>query len=503
MVALHEHEVLEMQEWLSTEAREALHVLRALEEHDETRPPLARDSDLFRAVLPDAPLWEAPDAEAAPLEDDTAAESALDAADPDTDNMIAQYFGEVRRFALLSFAEEQALGRQIARWQRRVRWALYTAPTALPTLHRLGNQVEQQDIPLHEVVQPLEGPTPDPTAQGAQCQQALLHLQDLAARLGGLAAHGGLSPQPAPARRGLSHARFRLWRAWLTTCEALRVQSHVHAALREALEDAWRTQPADPAVQAAYRAWTRAQRELDQAKAQLMQANLRLVIHVAQRYRTSGVPLLDLIQEGNMGLMRAVDKFEARRGLKFVTYAHWWIRQAISRALSDQHRTIRLPSHVITRQSKLRAARERLWAAQGRAPSVQELSATLHWTPREVAELLRATQPITPLDQPLTADGGVLADIVEDVAASQPEAQVAEEQFHHRLAACLATLSEREACIVRLRYGVEASHPHSLQAIGELLGVSRERIRQLEKRALRKLRQAPCRTLLADFVASV
>src|ERR671919_161966 len=136
MIALHEHAVLEMQEWLSTDAREDLHFLRALEDQDATRPPLARDSDVFRAVLPDDPPWEAPDAEAAPLEDDSAAESALNAADPDTDNIIAQYFGEVRRFALLSFAEEQALGRRIARWQRRVHWALYTAPTTLPTLHR-------------------------------------------------------------------------------------------------------------------------------------------------------------------------------------------------------------------------------------------------------------------------------------------------------------------------------------------------------------------------------
>jgi RNA polymerase primary sigma factor len=198
-----------------------------------------------------------------------------------------------------------------------------------------------------------------------------------------------------------------------------------------------------------------------------------------------------------------VDKFEPRRRLKFVTYAHWWVRQAISRALSDQHRTIRLPNHVVERQSKLRTARERLWEAQGRAPSVQELSATLEWTPQEVEELLAAMQPIMPLHQPITEDGGVLADIVEDVTALQPEAQVAEEQLHHHLAACLATLSEREAFILRLRYGLEVHHPHSLQEIGEILGVSRERIRQLEKQALEKLRQAQCSALLADFATGV
>src|SRR5206468_7855340 len=139
--------------------------------------------------------------------------------------------------------------------------------------------------------------------------------------------------------------------------------------------------PADLALQAASRAWVHAQGELVHAKAQMVQANLRLVMHIAMPYRHHGVPLLDLIQEGNLGLMRAVDKFEPRRGLKFVTYAHWWIRQAISRALSEQHRTVRLPSHVIERQSKLRAATTKWWQSHGQAPSPQELSVALGWTP--------------------------------------------------------------------------------------------------------------------------
>jgi RNA polymerase primary sigma factor len=123
--------------------------------------------------------------------------------------------------------------------------------------------------------------------------------------------------------------------------------------MREALTDTRQTPPLDPALQAASRVWARAQGELDQAKAQMMQANLRFVIYVAQRYSNRGVPLLDLIQEGNLGLMRAVEKFEPRRGLKLITYARWWIRQAISRALSEQYRTIRLPGHVIERENKL------------------------------------------------------------------------------------------------------------------------------------------------------
>jgi RNA polymerase primary sigma factor len=298
-------------------------------------------------------------------------------------------------------------------------------------------------------------------------------------------------------RRVRRRERFRLWRAWLTTCETLRLHPHVQEAMAEALADAARTQPEDAALQAASRAWTRAQEELDQAKAQMMQANLRLVIHIAHRYRDRGVPLLDLIQEGNLGLMRAVDKFEPRRGLRFVTYAHWWIRQAISRALGEQHHTIRLPSHVIERQSKLHAAATRLWERQGRALSSQDLSAALGWTPQEVEELLSAVQPIVQLQQPITDDGTALQDVLEDTQTPQPEVLIAEEQVRRGVHACLGHLPEREALILRLRYGLEAGEPQSLQEIGDVLGLSRERVRQLEQQAFAKLRQLPQSAALA------
>jgi RNA polymerase sigma factor (sigma-70 family) len=500
MLAVHEQEAMERRALLSTETREAFPSLSALNDHDIQGSTLAHDDDVFGVLTLDERPWEEPDTEGAPLEEDSTSTRGLSAADPETDNAIAQYFGEVRHFALLSFVEEQALGRRITRWQRRVRWALYTAPTALPTLRRLWHQVEHQEIPVHEVVQPREGTTPDPTAQRAQFQQAIVHLQELTAYLSRLGAHDGRLHWAAQEGRGLRHARFSLWRAWLTACETLRLRPYVHEALGEALEATWRVQPEDPALHAAYRAWTRAQGELDQAKAQMMQANLRLVIHIATRYRNRGLPFLDLIQEGNLGLMRAVDKFEPRRGLKFVTYAHWWIRQAISRAISEQHRTIRLPSHVIERQSKLRAAASSLWKSQGRAPSPQELSAAMGWTPQAVEELLIAAQPIVQLQQPITDDGTALQDILKDTQTPQPEALVAEEQVRRGVAECLSHLTAREALIVRLRYGLDAHEPQSLQEIGERLGISRERVRQLEKQAFAKLRQGQQSAVLAELV---
>jgi RNA polymerase sigma factor (sigma-70 family) len=345
------------------------------------------------------------------------------------------------------------------------------------------------------VVQPLDASS-DLTARQAHVQQALQHLHALAAPLG-----AGERPAGATAQQqgGRCQARFGLWRAWLTTWEALRLQPQVQTALGEALTDAWQRQPDDPALQRGYQAWTRAQRELEQAKAQMMQANLRLVIHVAKPYVHRGMPLLDLIQEGNIGLMRAVDKFEPRRGLKFVTYAHWWVRQAITRALDEQLRTIRLPSHVLERQRQLRATAIQLWERQGHHPSVQELSAALGWQSQQVETLLTAVQPIIPLQQPITADGDELQDLLEDTEAPPPDALIAAAHVRRQVADCLTHLSEREALIIRRRYGLDENEPQTLQEIGEHLGVSRERVRQLEKQALTKLRQGQHRAVLAEL----
>jgi len=499
MIALHEPE-MERRAWLSTDTPDAFPSLSPVDDRDEQLLTFAHDDDVLSALEPGDNTWDDTDTEEPPLEDAPESEMALEAGDPETDNVLAQYFGEVRRFALLSFAEEQALGRRIKRWQRRARWALYTSPVAVPTLLQVRHRVEQQGVSLHEVVQHREETTLAPTAWLAQCRHAIVSLQDLATRLGRLEERDGIPHGTVQERPGLHHARGSLWRAWLTTCEALQLHHRVHEAMREALEDAWRAQPEDPALQAAYRTWTRAQRELDQAKAQMMQANLRLVIHVATRFRDRGVPFLDLIQEGNLGLMRAVDKFEPRRGLRFVTYAHWWIRQAISRAIGEQYRTIRLPSHVIERKSKLHTAATKLWAHQGRAPQAQELSVALGWTPEEVEALLLTVQPLAQLQQPITEEGDELQDVLADTQAPQPDELVAEEQMRRGVEECLVHLTEREAFIVRLRYGLNAQEPHSLQEIGDVLGVSRERVRQLEKQAFAKLRRLRQSTVLAELV---
>ena len=197
--------------------------------------------------------------------------------------------------------------------------------------------------------------------------------------------------------------------------------------------------------------------------------------------------------------MRALEKFEPSRGLKFVTYAHWWVRQAISRAITEQYRTVRLPNHIGERKNKLRAAVDRLWGQYGRVPTSEELSVALGWTREEVEELQAAVQPVVRLQQPLAEDGGSLADILEDEQALRPDDLLAEEQLQRCLADCLASLTEREAFILRLRYGLESEQPHTLQEIADMLRLSRERVRQLERQAFEKLRQPHRSSRLADF----
>jgi RNA polymerase sigma factor (sigma-70 family) len=498
MKAVHKPDARESQACGAPEARGTRPGRNALVD-DEALARLVVHAQVGRAWGPDPSTWEEPPVAEVPVEDRPASATARHPEDPETDQVLARYLGEVRRFARLSVAEEQALGRRITRWQRRVRWALYTAPLALPTLLRFWQHVEQQTLPIRAVVQTHTGTTSDPTAQQAHVRQALGLLQELATALHRLEAHGGRLFGAVQAQGGRCHAHFRLWRAWLTTWEALHVQPHIHTAIGEAFATAWQAQPTDPVLHVASRAWARAQGALEQAKAQMIQANLRLVIHCALHYRYRGVPVLDLIQEGNLGLLRAVDKFEPQRGVKFGTYAHWWIRQAIRRALGEQSRAIRLPGHVLERQSQLRAATTQLWARQGRRPSVQDLSAALGWTPQQVDALLLAVQPLAQFQQPLTDDGTTLQEVMEDTQTPPPEVRVAAAQVRRGVAACLGRLPAREALIVRWRYGLDADEPQTLQAIGDVLGLSRERVRQLEQQAFAKLRQLPQSAGLAEL----
>jgi RNA polymerase sigma factor (sigma-70 family) len=359
--------------------------------------------------------------------------------------------------------------------------------------------VEREAISLAHVLRDAEASTSRLADLRGQFGDAVLELQDIATRLQALRPYRQTASQTASKRRAIRRAYAELWQQWCKTWEALALHPQVYDTLRGALEAEHAAQPHKPVLHAARCVWQRTHERLTQVKAEMIRANLRLVIHVANRYRGRGVPFLDLIQEGNIGLMRALEKFEPSRGLKFVTYAHWWVRQAISRAITEQYRTVRLPNHIGERKNKLRGAAERLWGQHGRPPTSDELSVALGWTRAEVEELQAAVQPVIRLQQPLAEDGGSLADILEDDQAPRPDELLAEDQLQRCLADCLASLTEREAFILRLRYGLESEQPHTLQEIADMLKLSRERVRQLERQAFEKLRQPHRSAILADF----
>jgi len=455
---------------------------------DESRPVIELESDGLPVLTDDNATSD---------DTETGDKDVTPTYDNATDPSVARYFADVQQYPLLKREEEQALWQDIAQAHERSQRALFMAPSALAALTHLWQQVEQNTLPMDQFIDMESGAGTDTEPHHAAIVAALKRLRALETRRHKLRRQSRRSA--AAKRRTLREQLVALWREWLQICSSLPLHMHVYQSLNEAFEQALATDPDDPALRAAQGARRRAQQHFRQRKAQMLQSNLRLVIHVANRYRGRGVAFPDLIQEGNIGLMRALEKFEASRGLKFITYAYWWVRQAIGRAIINQYRTVRVPNHIVERRQKLKTAEDRFWRLHGHAPTVQDLSADLGWSPHEIDELKAALQPILKLNQAADDDGQPLEEALPDEMQEKPEQLMATRQLQRLIATCLASLTEREARILQLRYGFDSGQPHTLQEIGAMFGLSRERIRQIEQTALEKLRQPQLASTLADF----
>jgi RNA polymerase primary sigma factor len=252
-----------------------------------------------------------------------------------------------------------------------------------------------------------------------------------------------------------------------------------------------------------YRMLLRVVQRGQRAKSELIQANLRLVVSIAKRYSGRGMLLLDLVQEGNLGLMRAVDKFDHTKGFKFSTYATWWIRQAITRSIADQARTIRIPVHMVEHMNRLIRTRREMHQELEREPSVEELAQRLQIDPDRVRDLLRISLDPLSLDSPVgEEDESLLGDFIHDASADGPDDAATRKMLSEAVETVLEELNDREQEIVRMRFGLDGARSKTLEEVGKEFGVTRERIRQIEAKTLAKLRQPKLSQRLREFLES-
>jgi RNA polymerase primary sigma factor len=468
--------------------------------------------DLPPAVETEDNLTGPPDDDRAE-EDDEPAEESLSPEDP-----VRLYLREIGRIPLLNSEQEVRLGQQIERGQERVRRVIMAVPLVRGQLMDLAERLRKREVDSDQYLEALDG-TELTESELRRVQNVFARIRRLDRELGELEASRNRARKESTIKAiqewiAQNHQdRVRLlgdlplkplvvdrWvgRLRALTQELAGLQKQSELRKRARLLEAELGLPARRAV-GVMRDLDAGEFEVRQAKKALMEANLRLVVSIAKRYLNHDMPLLDLIQEGNIGLMKAVDRFKYRRGFKFSTYATWWIRQAITRAIADHARTIRIPVHMIETLNRLARVNRGLFQELGREPTPEELAKRSALPLRKVRLILESCKKPLSLETPIGEDSD-LGDFLEDKRTPSPVESLLSDDLTAQVERALSGLSEKEAQILRLRFGIGEEGEHTLEEVGQRFDVTRERIRQIEAKALRKLRSPLRARGLRSFV---
>jgi RNA polymerase primary sigma factor len=468
-----------------------------------TTPPV--DDELDRVVDTAVEMDETP-----ALSEEALRPSASPAEDP-----VRLYLKEIGKVSLLKAEEEVSIGQRIEVGQIALRRALGRVPFATAKLLALVDRVRREEVPLDDVILLPEGGEPSPSEVRSSLA-AFARIRRLEREIERL--------QAALRDKRRSKTTRANYNKWIAQNRASIQSVLENLPLKPALADqlvgdirqlvksmgAGKTRSelrqleetaglGRKALLASLSEIEEHDRVVRQAKKELMEANLRLVVSVAKRYLGSELSLLDLVQEGNIGLMKAVDRFQYRRGFKFSTYATWWIRQAITRAIADHSRTIRIPVHMVETLNRISRVNRSLVNEMGREPTPEELAQHTGVPARKVRLILESSRKPLSLETPI-GDDSELGDFLEDKGAESPNDNLITQDLTNQVERALSTLSPKEKEILRLRFGIGEAGEHTLEEVGRRFSVTRERIRQIETKALRKLRHPLRGRALRAFV---